>query len=211
MGRVRYSASVSADGFAAGVDQSPDQPLGVGGEALHEWMRALAAWRAQHGDEGGVVNESTEVLEEGDDGGLIMGRGMFGGGPGPWGPDPWRGWWGEDPPFHLPVVVLSHHERAPLEMAGGTTFFFETGGVGAALERARGLARGRDVAICGGATTARQFLAAGLVDEVTLHVVPALLGDGVRLFTPELAGLRLEQVRGVIAPGVAHLTYRVVR
>jgi dihydrofolate reductase len=211
VGRVLYSASISLDGFAAGPDQGPDHPLGVGGDRLHDWVRELAVWRAQHGLEGGVENESTDVYD-GDDneGALVMGRGMFGGGPGPWDPA-WRGWWGEDPPFHLPVFVLTHHARDPLEMEGGTTFSFVTDGIGAALDAARAAAGGRDVAICGGATTAGQYLAAGLVDEVTLHVVPALLGDGVRLFTPELASVRLEQVRVVEAPGVAHLTYRVLR
>ncbi len=210
MGRLLYSASVSLDGFAAGPGQGPDQPLGEGGERLHEWVRELAAWRADHGEEGGVENESTQVYDDGDEGAFVMGRGMFGGGPGPW-DESWRGWWGEDPPFHLPVFVLTHHAREPLEMEGGTTFTFVTEGAGAALDAARAAAAGRDVAVCGGASTARQYLAAGLVDEVTLHVVPVLLGDGVRLFTPELAGLRLEQVRAVAAPGVVHVTYRVAR
>ena len=124
-GKLRYSTSMSLDGFVAGPDQSPQSPLGVG-ERLHEWLRELAAWRRDAGQEGGVVNASTAVYEEGsgDIGAIIMGRNMFGGGPGPWGDDPWKGWWGDDPPFHMPVFVLTHHAREPLECAGGTTFTF---------------------------------------------------------------------------------------
>ena len=153
MGRVLYSASISLDGFAAGPDQGPDHPLGVGGDRLHDWMRELAAWRERAGLEGGVENESTDVFGgDEDEGALVMGRGMFGGGPGPWDPA-WRGWWGEDPPFHLPVFVLTHHPRDPLVMEGGTTFTFVTDGVGAALDAARAVAGDRDVSICGGAST----------------------------------------------------------
>ena len=210
-GTLRYSTSMSLDGFVAGPDQSPQNPLGLGGGRLHVWTRELAAWRRDAGLEGGVVNASTAVYEEDDDAGaIIMGRNMFGGGPGPWGDDPWNGWWGDDPPFHLPVFVLTHHAREPLECLGGTTFTFVTGGPAAALEAAQGAAGSASVAIAGGAGTARQYLAAGLVDEVTIHLVAAFLGAGVRLFDePALAEVALEQVGVVAAPGVTHLTYRM--
>jgi dihydrofolate reductase len=213
MSLLQYSASMSLDGFVAGRDQGPDHPLGVGGERLHLWMRELAAWRRDAGMEGGVVNASTAVYEEGsgDVGAIVMGRNMFGGGPGPWTDPPWNGWWGEEPPFRMPVFVLTHHPRAPLECRGGTTFTFVTGGPAVALELARKAATGRDVAVSGGAGAARQFLCAGLVDELTIHLVPALLGDGVRLFEGDgIATLGFEQVRAVEAPGVTHLTYRRV-
>ena len=146
MGKVRYGASVSLDGYAAGADQSVDHPLGVHGELLHEWMRELAAWRKQAGLEGGIENESTEkIAPTGRTGALIMGRNMFGGGPGPWSEEqPWNGWWGDDPPFHLPVFVLTNHPRPPLHMAGGTSFTFVQEGIEAALELApRGSRRAR--------------------------------------------------------------------
>ena len=155
---------MSLDGFVAGPDQSPQHPLGVGGERLHEWLRELAAWRRDAGREGGVVNASTAVYEEGsgDIGAIIMGRNMFGGGPGPWGDDPWKGWWGDDPPFHMPVFVLTHHAREPLECVGGTTFTFVTDGPAAALEAARAAAGSAGIAISGGASVAQQYLAARL-------------------------------------------------
>ena len=212
MSTLRYSVSMSLDGFVAGPDQSPQHPLGVGGERLHEWLRELAAWRRDAGKEGGEVNASTAVYEEGsgDTGAIIMGRNMFGGGPGPWGDDPWKGWWGDDPPFHMPVFVLTHHAREPLECAGGTTFTFVTDGPAAALEAARAAAGSAGIAISGGASVAQQYLAAGFVEELTIHLVAAFLGAGVRLLAaPALAARELEQVRVVAAPGVTHLTYRV--
>jgi dihydrofolate reductase len=142
----------------------------------------------------------------------VMGRNMFGGGPGPWGEDPWDGWWGDEPPFHAPVFVLTHHAREPLEKDGGTTFTFVTDGIETALEQAREAAGGMDVALGGGASVAQQYLRAGLLDELELHVVPILLGGGTRLFD-NLGGedVRLESTRVVEAPGVTHLAYRVVR
>ncbi len=211
MSRVRLRIAISLDGYVAGPDQSEENPLGVGGMQLHEWAFELAAWRRSHGREGGEVNASSAVVEraEANVGAVLMGRGMFGGGPGPWLEDPpWDGWWGDDPPFHVPVFVLTHHGRAPLEL-GDTTFHFVTDGVEAALERARGAAGGKDVLIGGGAETARQCLAAGLVDEMLLSQVPVFLGSGARLFDglgPETPGF--EQVEAIDAPGVAHLTYR---
>jgi dihydrofolate reductase len=211
MSVLRYSVSMSLDGFVAGPDQSPQDPLGVGGERLHLWMRELAVWRQAAGMEGGVVNASTAVFEAGGEnvGAVVMGRNMFGGGPGAWGDPPWNGWWGDEPPFHLPVFVLTHHPRPPLECRGGTTFTFVTGGPAVALDLARKASAGRDVAVSGGAGVARQFLQAGLVGELTIHLVPGLLGGGVRLFDGDgIASLGLEQVRAIEAPGVTHLTYR---
>jgi dihydrofolate reductase len=209
--RLKFEISVSLDGFVAGPNQSLEHPLGEGGEQLHEWAFKLEAWRRAHGREGGEVNASTEVVADAtaNIGANLMGRKMFGGGPGPWAAtDPWNGWWGENPPFHTPVVVLTHHSRAPLELEGGRTFHFVTEGIEAALELANELAGGRDVHISGGADAGRQYLAAGLVDEMWLHVVPVLLGGGTSLFDEATAGTSLVQERVVEAPGVAHLRYR---
>jgi dihydrofolate reductase len=179
--KLRFRISMSFDGFIAGPDQSVENPLGIGGEDLHEWVVPLAAWRAQHGREGGEVNESGRVVEEqnANIGATIMGRNMFGGHPGPWDEkQPWNGWWGKSPPFHHPVFVLTHHPRAPLELQGGTTFTFVTDGIDAALEMARRAAIGKDVALAGGAQAAQQYLAAGFVDEMEISQVPILLGGG---------------------------------
>jgi dihydrofolate reductase len=212
MSRVRIHISVSADGYVAGPNQSEENPLGEGGERLHDWLVALRAWREPHGLEGGEVNASSAVVEElqANLGAEIMGRGKFGGGPGPWGDDPWPGWWGEDPPFHMPVFVLTHHQREPLTLSD-TTFTFVTDATEAALEQARAAAGEKDVLIGGGADVINQYLAAGHVDELELHVVPLLLGGGARLFEGIGPDLELEQIRVVEAPGVAHLKYRVVK
>ena len=211
MSKARVHISVSADGYVAGPNQSEEIPLGEGGEELHEWLVALEAWRAPHGMEGGETNANTAVVEEAqaDIGAEIMGRGKFGGGPGPWGDDPWRGWWGEDPPFHMPVFVMTNHEREPLRLSD-TTFTFVTDGIESTLEQARAAAGGKDVLIGGGADVINQYLAAGLVDEMELHVVPRVLGDGARLFEG-LPQLQLEQIRAVEGPGVPHVKYRVPR
>jgi len=214
MSRLRYAVSMSADGFVAGPEQSREHPLGLRGELLHQWMRELALWRAEAGLTGGVVNASTEVLAREDDnvGALIMGRNMFGGGPGPWQEPAWDGWWGDNPPFHLPVLVLTHHGRPPLECKGGTRFEFLTGGPAVTLDRARAKAGESDVVICGGAGTARQYLEAGLIDELVIHLVPVFLGAGTRLFdSAALAAIRMQQLKVVEAPGVTHLTYRISR
>ena len=212
MSRVRVHISVSADGYVAGPNQSEENPLGEAGERLHDWVVALRAWRAPHGLEGGEVDASNAVVEEAQAniGAEIMGRGKFGGGPGPWGEDPWPGWWGEDPPFHMPVFVLTHHQREPLTLSD-TTFTFVTDGIEAALEQARAAAGDKDVLIGGGADVINQYLAARHVDELELHVVPLLLGAGARLFEGIGPDLELEQIRVVEAPGVAHLKYRVVK
>ena len=211
MTKLRVHISTSLDGYVAGPDQSEQEPLGVGGESLHDWVVALEAWRRGHGETGGEVNASTPVMEEkmAGLGAEIMGRGMFGPpGGGPWGDDPWPGWWGEEPPFHHPVFVVTHHEREPLTLSD-TTYTFVTDGIESALDQARQAANGKDVLLSGGADVINQYLAAGLVDELELHVVPILLGGGSRLFEGVGPGVRLEQVRAVEAPGVTHLTYRV--
>jgi dihydrofolate reductase len=209
--KLRLRISVSLDGFVAGPDQSVANPLGVGGERLHEWVVPLEAWRGAHGMSGGAVNESSQVVEEEirNIGATIMGRNMFGGHPGPWDSKrPWNGWWGDDPPFHHQVFVLTHHAREPLECKGGTRFNFVTTGIEAALEAARRSAGGQDVGLSGGARAAQQYLAAGLVDEMELHVAPVLLGAGERLFDhvgTDLRGLKL--VRTIGTPDVVHMKF----
>ena len=211
MSGLRVDISVSADGYVAGPNQSEENPLGEAGERLHDWVVALRAWRAPHGLEGGEVDASNAGVEkaQANIGAEIMGRGKFGGGPGPWGEDPWPGWWGEDPPFHMPAFVLTHHQREPLTLSD-TTFTFVTDGIKAALEQARAAAGEKDVLIGGGADVINQYLAAGHVDELELHVVPLLLAGGARLFEGIGPDLELEQIRVIEAPGVAHLKYRVV-
>jgi dihydrofolate reductase len=209
MAKLRFTISLSLDGYVAGPNQSVDNPLGIGGERLHDWIVPLAAWRAQHGLEGGEVTASNAVVEESfaNVGATIMGRNMFGGHPGPWSPkQPWTGWWGKNPPFHHPVFVLTHHARKPLEMEGGTTFTFVSEGIEAALEQARRAAGGKDVLLGGGAHAAQQYLKAGLIDEMELSQVPIVLGSGERLFDgvgDDLHGLRL--VRTIAMPNVTHL------
>jgi dihydrofolate reductase len=212
MSKVRVHITVSADGYVAGPNQSLENPLGEGAGGLHDWAFALRAFREPHGMEGGEVNASTPVVEESlaNVGAEVMGRGKFGGGPGPWGDDSWRGWWGEEPPFHMPVFVLTHHERQPLTLSD-TRFTFVTGGIEAALDQARAAAAGKDVLIGGGAEAINQYLAAGLVDELELHIVPLVLGGGARLFDGLGPELGLEQVRAIEAPEVTHLKYRIVR
>jgi dihydrofolate reductase len=207
---------MSLDGYVAGPDATLEEPLGRGGERLHEWVYGLRAWREPHGMEGGEENSDSRWLDEGlaRPGAGIIGRRMFSGGSGPWEDDPNPdAWWGDEPPFHHPIFILTHHEREPVEKKGGTTFTFVTDGIESALEQARAAAGERDVAIGGGAETARQYLEAGLIDEMTLHVVPVLLGGGVRLFEDGLPGaprgLECVEVAGSPA-GVAHLRYRAV-
>lgn len=213
MSIVRFQVAISVDGYIAGPDQSRANPIGVGGMRLHQWMFELDSWREGMGKKGGRANASSQVIDEArvNIGAHIMGRNMFGGGPGPRPDDPpWTGWWGQDPPYHTPVFVLTHHPRPPLEMAGGTTFHFVTDGVHSALARAREVAGDRDVVIGGGADAIRQFLAAGLVDEFELHIVPVVLGAGERPLDG-VGDLALEQVRALEAPGVAHVKYRVLQ
>ena len=203
--------SISLDGYVAGPNQSLDNPLGEGGMRLHEWVFATEGWRRQHGESGGERNVDSEIAEEmmRGNGAYIMGRKMFGGGGGAWDED-WKGWWGDDPPYHTPVFVLTHHPREPLTMEGGTMFTFVTDGIESALEQARAAAGDRNVSIAGGASTVNQFLAAGLLDELQLHIAPVVLGSGERLL--ENAGNpKLEQVEAIGSPAVTHVKYRVVR
>jgi dihydrofolate reductase len=213
MSKLRCHISISADGFVAGPNQSEENPLGEGGEQLHGWVFPLAAWRESHNKPGGEVNESTSIMQETLEnvGAGVMGRHMFGPVSGDWGDEQWKGWWGDDPPYHNDVFILTHHPREPLEMEGGTTFHFVTDGIERALKRAKESAEGQDVRLWGGAHVIQQYLAAGLLDELELHIVPVLLGDGARLFE-NLGGaeIKLEQVRAVEAPGVTHLMYRVM-
>ena len=214
MSKLRCHISISLDGFVAGPNQSEENPLGEGGERLHDWVVPLAAWREPHDKQGGEVNESTRIIEESREnvGAAVMGRNMFGPvGGGAWGDEQWTGWWGDNPPYHYPVFIVTHHPRDPVEMEGGTTFHFVTDGIESALEQAKEAAGGKDVMLWGGGSIAQQYLAAGLLDELELHVVPVLLGDGARLFDNLGNGkVQLEQVRAVEAPGVTHLKYRVV-
>jgi dihydrofolate reductase len=213
MSKLRFTITMSLDGYVAGPDQSKENPLGVGGEQLHDWIVPLKAFRETHGREGGEVNASTPIVEGMFEnvGASVMGRNMFGGS-GPWGEDPWMGWWGDDPPFHHPVFVLTHHAREPVEMQGGTTFHFVTDGIESALEQATEAAGGKDVSLGGGASAAQQYLAAGLVDEMLISIVPIVLGGGARLFDNlNGADLALEQVSAVEAPGVTHIRYRRAR
>jgi len=210
MSKVKATITMSLDGYAAGPSQSTENPLGIGGEQLHEWLIPLKTFREGHGGEGGEVNASTPIAEGilGNVGATIMGRNMFGGGPGPWGDEPWQGYWGDEPPYHHPVFVLTRHAREPLELEGGTTFFFVTDGIDSALTGARAAAEDEDVSIGGGAGVLQQFLAAGYLDEIVVSVRPILLGGGARLFDnlgkPPPA---LRQVEVVDAPGVTHIRY----
>jgi dihydrofolate reductase len=211
MPKLRFRISMSLDGFVAGPEQTVNNPLGVGGMRLHEWAFPLEAFRTPHGMPGGEVNESTAVIEEAlrNVGATVMGRNMFGGHPGSWDrPKRWDGWWGDEPPFHHPVFVLTHHAREVLPMKGGTTFHFVTDGIESALEQAFRAADGKDVSLGGGANAARQYLKAGLIDEMEISLTPTLLGGGERLF--ENAGTDLHgltHVRTVVAPGVTHLKF----
>jgi dihydrofolate reductase len=213
MGIVKVDISVSLDGYVAGPEASLEEPLGAGGEQLHEWVIATRSWREQHDQEGGEEGADSEVSAEmhAGVGAVVMGRRMFSGGSGPWEEDPKaRGWWGDEPPFHMPVYVLTHHEREPLEMDGGTTFHFVGDGIEAALARARETAGAGDVLIAGGAATINQALEAGLVEQIQLHVTPALLGGGARLFEGVDPGkVALERERVIDSPAVTHLRYAV--
>jgi dihydrofolate reductase len=213
MGKVVAEISISLDGYVAGRSPTLEEPLGNGGEQLHEWAVRTKTFREQHGMEGGEVNADGELLAESvqAQGAVVMGRRMFSGGEGPWEDDPnATGWWGDEPPFHKPVFVVTHQEREPLVL-GETTFTFVIDGVSAAVEQARAVAGAdRDVLVAGGAETIDEALAAGLVDELQLHVAPVLLGGGTRLFEglgAERPRLELVSVRE--SPHVSHLRYRV--
>ena len=217
MSRVRVLGfSMSLDGYGAGPNQSLHHPLGVGGHGMAGWLTGTRTFPTM------VLNDPTKGSTGPDNdfaaksfeniGAWIMGRNMFAPSRGPWADEAWKGWWGDDPPYHTPVFVLTHHPREPLVKQGGTTFHFVTDGIESALEQARAAAGGKDVAVAGGASAVRQYLSAGVLDELQLHVVPVLLGDGERLFDDVGgAALGLECVETVAAPGVTHLTYRITR
>ena len=215
MTKVFADITTSLDGFVAGPAPSVEEPLGERGESLHEWVFGLEAWRKPHGLEGGETNANSTVVEETVSrmGAVVMGRSMFSSGAGPWEADPKSdGWWGDEPPFHVPVFILTHHERETVPKEGGTTFTFVTDGIESALDQARTAAGDRDILVAGGADVAQQYLKAGLLDEIQLHVAPILLGDGVRLFEglgPDDAKLELDEV--IESRAVTHVRYRVVR
>ena len=215
MTKLFADISVSLDGFVAGPNPRPEEPLGDSGERLHDWAIRVAAWREAHGRDGeGATDRDDEVMRETIEasGAFIMGRQMFGGGEGPWGDEPWEGWWGDEPPFHVPVFVLTHHPREPLVKQGGTTFTFVTDGIESALEQAREAAGGGDIQVAGGANAIQQYLKAGLLDELQVHVAPVLLGGGVRLFDGfGNDEIELELVRAVESPHATHIKYRVVK
>ena len=203
MGKVAVDITTSLDGYVAGPNDGPDLPLGENGERLHEWIFGLRAWREPHGLEGGETNRDSEIVEEGlaDRGAVIVGRRMFDNADG----------WGEEPPFHVPVFVLTHEAREPEAKDGGTTFTFVTDGVESAFRQAKAAAGDRNILVGGGASTVQQFLKAGLVDELQIHVTPLLLGGGVKLLDSlNDDDVKLEITRVVESPTVTHLQYRVV-
>jgi dihydrofolate reductase len=201
--------SISLDGFVAGPRQSQENPIGEGGMRLHEWGFTTRSWNQQHGSTGGTDGPDSEVVAGlfAGVGAYVMGRNMFGPGRGAW-DEHWRGWWGEDPPFHTPAFVLTHHPRAPLRMAGSTTFHFVTEGIESAVAQAHAAAGGQDVMIAGGAKTVQQALAAGLLDELLLHVVPVILGAGERLLE-NVGDPGLEPAEVIASPTVTHIRYRI--
>jgi dihydrofolate reductase len=212
MGRTVLDISVSLDGFVAGPNPTLELPLGEGGELLHDWAVGLAAWRGRHGLAGGEESADSELVAASlaKTGAVLMGRRMFSGGDVPWEDDPNAdGWWGDDPPFRAPVFVVTHHAREQLVMRG-TTFTFVTDGVESAVEQARAAAGEKDVSIAGGASVAQQALAAGLLDEMLIHLVPVLLGSGTRLFDGGTLA-RLERTQVLDSAGATHLRYDVLR
>jgi dihydrofolate reductase len=206
---------MSLDGYVAGPNQDADNPIGEGGLSLHNWVFPTRTFNAMIGQPGqGETGVNDDALREAFEnvGATIMGRNMFGPIRGAWGPDPWKGWWGENPPYHHPVFVLTHHAREPLPMQGGTTFHFITDGIESALKQARAAAKEKDVTIGGGARTVQQYLAAGLLDEIDIHVVPLILGRGERLFDHlDDRKVKLEPIRTIEGPGVTHLKYRLAK
>jgi dihydrofolate reductase len=202
------SFSISLDGYGAGPNQDIDNPLGVGGEALHEWAIATRTLRKVFGTEGGTTGADDDFAARGfaNIGAWILGRNMFGPIRGPWRDDAWKGWWGDSPPYHTPVFVLTHHPRAPIEMEGGTTFHFVTGGIHEALARATEAANGRDVRLGGGVATIQQYLRAALVDEMHLAISPVLLGSGEHLFAGiDALKLGYTCTEHVATPGATHV------
>lgn len=209
MTKLRVNAfSISIDGYGAGPGQSLDNPMGVGGSGLHQWFFPTRTFQRMRGNEDGAAGIDEDFAQRSFEnlGGWIMGRNMFGPVRGPWPDESWKGWWGDNPPYHVPVFVLTHHARAPLTMAGGTTFHFVTGGIHAALERARAAAEGKDIRIGGGVSTVRQYLKAGLIDSLHLAVSPVLLGSGEALFEGiDMAKLGYRCTEHAAAPLAMHV------
>lgn len=205
-----HNFALSLDGYGAGPDQDLENPMGVGGLTLHDWVFPTRSFRAMQGEEGGVTGTNDDFIARGNEniGAWILGRNMFGPLRGSWPDNDWKGWWGENPPYHVPVFVLTHHARESLAMEGGTVFHFVTAGIDAALDRARDAARGMDIRLGGGVATLRQYLAAGLVDELHLAVAPRLLGSGEHLFA-ELDFPSSEFVCSEFVPsdGVVHYVF----
>lgn len=212
MTELKLDITVSVDGYVAGPNPSLEEPLGERGEDLHQWAFAAAAWRERHGEEGGEGGIDSDLIAEhvASIGATIVGRKMYSGGSGPWESDPMAdAYWGDEPPFHHPVFVLTHHEREPVEKAGGTTYTYVTDGIQSALDQAREAAGGKAVAIGGGADVAQQYLNAGLVDQVRLHIAPMVLGGGRLLLEGVNPSLRWEQIDAHQGNGVTHVTYRI--
>jgi dihydrofolate reductase len=212
MSKFTLDITMSLDGYVAGPEPSLEDPLGKGGEALHEWAIGSKAWRESHGYEGGTEGADSDLLAEtiAAAGATIMGRKMFSGGSGPWEDDPNAdAWWGDTPPFGHDVFVLTHHEREPVEKQGGTTFHFVTDGIESALNQARYAAGDKNVALGGGGDVAQQYLRAKLLDEIQIHIAPIFLGGGVRLFEGIGSDVHLEIDRVIESPAVTHLRYRV--
>ena len=215
MSKLRFNITMSLDGYIAGPNQSLENPLGEGADHLHDWAVTTKFFRAIHGDtSGGEAGINNDVLRQAFEniGATIMGRSMFGPVRGPWGEDPWNGWWSDNPPFHRPVFVVTHHEREPLSLKEGTTFLFVTDGVESALKQAGQAASGKDVMLGGGANVAQEYLAANLIDEIQIHLVPLLLGDGTRLFDNlDAQRVKLEPILTIAGPAVTHLQYRFIK
>lgn len=209
MPRLRvHSFGISVDGYGAGPGQDLSNPLGIGGEAVHEWAFATRTFQRMFGKEGGTTGADDDFAARGftNIGAWILGRNMFGPVRGPWPDDTWKGWWGDNPPFHTPVFVLSHHPRETITMRGGTTFHFVTGGIRAALQQAAEAAQGQDIRLGGGVATLQQYLRAGLVDEMHLAVAPVFLGAGEHLFGDiDLPGLGFERIEHVPTSAVTHV------
>ena len=209
VGLVTSNISISLDGFVAGPNQSLENPIGEGGMRLHQWAFATESWQAEHGTAGGERNADSEVIEAvvADVGAYVMGRNMFSPGRGEWDLS-WSGWWGDDPPYHVPVFVLTHFERGPVAMQGGTTFNFVTDGIESALRQAKAAAGDKSVEIPGGAETIRQYLRASLIDQLWLHIVPIRLGAGERLLE-NVGDPVLEPIEVIASPTVTHVKYRI--
>lgn len=212
MGKVNANISMSLDGYIAGPNPTLEEPLGVRGEELHEWVFNLEAWRQPHGLAGGETGPDNDIMKEttANIGAVIMGRKMYSGGEGPWEDDPNPdGWWGDNPPFKVPVFVLTSHERETVTKEGGTSFTFATDGIESALKQAKAAAGDKDISLGGGASAIQQFIKAGLADEIEIHLVPILLGGGTRLLE-NLGEAKLEKIRVIDSPHVTHFKFRIV-